>query len=348
MKRLIYCAGFMFCLFALFFVSSCKKQKCYVPPSPEAKSTGFTWTNQTTTGNWMASSYPDVNHGFVVGMGGSMVKTSNGSTYSVVATGTTEDLYATYFFNGTDGFIAGNNGVFKQTNNGGASWTNVTLPSGVASSVSYRNIYFYNSTLGFVTGGNNTILKTTNGGGTWSLINNGIIGGSSVYGIYFTDENIGYAGGDYGYIYNTIDGGANWSGQIVFSSRAVANDITFIDNNTGYASIAVGFPVAGDTTTLMKTTDGGQTWQVDPHSPHSTSGNPSQLSHIKFFNNQVGYMTGGYTPANTGELYCTTNGGQSWSTVSIPSCGRLRGLSLLPSEGKLYAVGLTNTILQGN
>ena len=81
------------------------------------------------------------------------------------------------------------------------------------------------------------------------------------------------------------------------------NDLTFTNDNTGYAVSRLG--------KIVKTTDGGSTWT----SLNSTVN--FYLKKIQFVNPNIGYVIGG---DNTGSyLLKTTDAGQSWSVINLNS-----------------------------
>ncbi|WP_310377952.1 YCF48-related protein [Flavobacterium sp.] len=81
------------------------------------------------------------------------------------------------------------------------------------------------------------------------------------------------------------------------------NDLTFTNENTGYAISRLG--------KIVKTTDGGSTWT----SLNSTVN--FYLKKIQFVNTDIGYVIGG---DNTGSyLLKTINSGQSWSVINLNS-----------------------------
>ena len=81
------------------------------------------------------------------------------------------------------------------------------------------------------------------------------------------------------------------------------NDLTFTNDNTGYAVSRLG--------KIVKTTDGGSTWT----SLNSTVN--FYLNKIQFVNANIGYIIGG---DDTGSyLLKTTNAGQSWRVINLNS-----------------------------
>ena len=91
-----------------------------------------------------------------------------------------------------------------------------------------------------------------------------------------------------------------WIKQINPSTNSILRELTFTDNNTGYA--------VGDNATIIKTTDGGISWS-QKYVP-----GPPYLKSVSFPNSQTGYVAGFDEMAFT-KILKTTNGGENWTIV---------------------------------
>lgn len=124
--------------------------------------------------------------------------------------------------------------------------------------------------------------------------------------IQFVGNNTGYACGGRrnttGAVFKTTDGGANWQKIYGHNGRSIYG-IHFTDDTTGYA--------CGDQLLLLKTTNGGLTWNefVYPELPVERFIVP--LMDIHFPLKQKGYVLGGDTYEN-GIVLRTANAGASW------------------------------------
>lgn len=118
----------------------------------------------------------------------------------------------------------------------------------------------------------------------------------------------------------------SWSQQ-TSGTTANLHDVFFTSPDTGY--------VTGDTTILLRTTNGGLTWNALPAVPHN--GTKSQA--IWMFNNSTGMLTPDYlgsTPLRT------TNGGQNWSGTPSQAgnpCFPDGFFFASPTEGFIYGTG---------
>lgn len=91
--------------------------------------------------------------------------------------------------------------------------------------------------------------------------------------------------------------------QISVPTSANLNDIEFASDLVGY--------IAGDSATLLKTTDGGETWEkLSPTWDGFPFGNVNLLD-VNFINESLGYMA---TTSSAGILK-TTDGGLTWTVV---------------------------------
>jgi len=87
----------------------------------------------------------------------------------------------------------------------------------------------------------------------------------------------------------------NWQNPLPQGNRL--HDIQFPENNTGYA--------VGENGTVMKSTDGGITWE------EQNTGNVASLTSLSFINAEIGFACG-----NSGTIIKTTNGGEQWNILS--------------------------------
>lgn len=105
----------------------------------------------------------------------------------------------------------------------------------------------------------------------------------------------------------------NWNQQFMpnIGSKQI-NDITFIDSLTGFAVASRN--VNPDTASILKTTDGGDTWQI------IFTQTPRRFSRIKFINSLTGFISGG-SGSGTPYLYKSTDAGNNWTTVPGATLG---------------------------
>jgi len=114
------------------------------------------------------------------------------------------------------------------------------------------------------------------------------------------------------------------------------SDMEFVNTSTGYAA-----GTAWDRQTkkfvgeIIKTTDGGQSWQKI----HTVTNN-IMLMALDFVSVNVGFVVGG-----EGTILKTTDGGNNWVTISTPTTNTLTDIYFVNASVG-YAVGAVGTILK--
>lgn len=152
-----------------------------------------------------------------------------------------------------------------------------------------------------LTGGyGGSLLKSTDGGASFSNLNTGY--NDWVTGISFFDENLGYVSCKAGstlqqsHLLKTTDGGTTFT---VINDSLVYQCMNWLSQDIGL--------IGCDDGKIIKTTDGGNTWQniVNPAN--------SLICEIQFFNENDGFVL-----TLNRKLLKTTDGGQTWTTYSVP------------------------------
>ena len=208
-----------------------------------------------------------------------------------------------------------------------------------------QDVYFMDTLRGLVVGDNGLILVTTDGGTTWGRIDvdmrppgagqrqggrpgagggppgqggppPGMFGGggSPLYNIYFADENVGYITGGRATILKTEDGGKTWSRKTAMSDtpgrdgrpgrlRANLMGIQMISETTGF--------IAGSENTILKTTDGGETW-IGSSERARVGETRNNLENIWFVSPTTGWVIGSF-----GTILKTTDGGETWEKRNL-------------------------------
>jgi photosystem II stability/assembly factor-like uncharacterized protein len=114
-----------------------------------------------------------------------------------------------------------------------------------------------------------------------------------------------------GYI-RTVDGGTIWAyGRISGAGDGIIGQIAAVDADTAYAAVWVWSP--SNTAGVYKTTNGGSTWtKQNAYGPSTSRYGPGA---IHFFDANNGVVVGTWHP----ETYMTSDAGQHWNAVSMPS-----------------------------
>jgi photosystem II stability/assembly factor-like uncharacterized protein len=157
------------------------------------------------------------------------------------------------------GECAGGKPFFYVTRDGGKTWrqVNLPLPAAIASGCNCNtSAPMFTSTRDgsfLLTGQAAVVYVTHDSGGSWSARS---VPAASAGGLDFVNGNTGwvvdYAGGT---VYFTSDGGSRWTAISTIPAATNVPQLDFVDQATGYALRGPGKPP------LLKTTDGGHTWQ---------------------------------------------------------------------------------------
>ena len=169
------------------------------------------------------------------------------------------------------------------------------------------DLHFLDSSTGFVFGDSaiggamitGVVLKTTDGGSNWITYTLGNSDYRTTKACVLNANELFSAGrnggGNDGLFIKSVDGGATWTNPTTFPERLF--NVYFINSSTGW--------VMGKNGLLSKTTDGGINWVSQ-----NVSG--EDMFCMKFFNNG----TTGILGCGGGELYRTTDGGNSWNSIT--------------------------------
>ncbi len=215
---------------------------------------------------------------------------------------TNNSYYRIFMADNNTGWIIGNQGKINKTTNGGKSWQD--QQSGTMQTL--WSLSFINSSTGWVSGANNTILHTIDGGTSWQVQNMPSDTTKTFTAIGFTDINNGCVVSNYGQIYHTANAGQSWTKQAKCDMN-VPGIISFVDSQTGFVK-----PLVGDY--LLKTSDGGLTWQR-----LNLNIKMNWEKDMFFINPQTGWICNDRTASSLSEdhasVYRTNDGGTSWKLL---------------------------------
>ena len=183
------------------------------------QTTGITSDIFSVYGNRTSYSFPIYYARLAVGGNGTILKSTynlggSWSPWTIIPSGTTQDLYSIGFYNNPNininltGYVSGNNGTLLRTTNFGDNWTSINL--GITNKLNC--VRFIDTLTGWITGSNGLIMKTTNGGFNWNSIPSRTTSDLK----YFSTRNsntdsVYYICGNNGIILQTTNRGITWA-----------------------------------------------------------------------------------------------------------------------------------------
>jgi len=235
------------------------------------------------------------------------------------------------FINADTGWIVGGaeidlsgtlEGIILHTTDGGETWEKQLTVSQALNCVD-----FIDKNEGWATGTEGMIKHTTNGGLNWSTQTSPLAG--NLNAVSFVDKNNGWivSADNWGEIAHTTNGGSTWVKQTA-PTRNPLYDVFFINADKGW--------IVGLDSTLLRTTDGGQTW-IRCDLVVSTNW---LLRSVYFIDEMHGWTVGIY-----GIIMLTNDGGITWQEINTGFYETLTSVYFVdPSNG--WATGFDGTILR--
>ena len=276
------------------------------------------------------------------------------------------------YINDSVGFIAISNDPIKiyRTEDQGLSWTKVFSDWKVLS-FDVGDFIFSDDLHGYFTlpthlGYTLSIVLTDDGGLTWNeeqLDDFGYVHGKAFCKY---DSEISFGVGFYGTVIQSTDAGHSWIKKYTRFKSGGIYDIQFLNSEEAYA-LSNNFIGGVTTSFLMKTINGGVSWEVCNDSYISTGALSFLNPEVGFYSNYEDYLAL-YKTINGGEtweeyineldiyprimqfineskglivsdnynLYLTNDGGQNWEIIDIPF-GQIRDLEYI-SENDIYVL----------
>lgn len=246
---------------------------------------------------------------------------------------TDRDLHEVHFVNGSEGWVAADDGVLYHTTDGGKTWD--AVHSGLVDPLEMMS--WGDEDHGWVATSTLGIARTTDGGSTWEVLQKGVYIGD-LKEIEFVDDQNGYIAGEngifMGYVAATSDGGDTWQAlNLSFPSQEhYFYEVEWTeDGETGW----VGTWTFKDGDGVSITHDGGDSWEF--HEIPITFANRAR--DLDMATERTGVVVG-----TRGTIFRTTDGGVSWDRVPAPTTASLRDVEFV-DDRRGWAVGQRGTVL---
>ena len=242
--------------------------------------------------------FTTVNSGWIVGDNGLVLFTNDsGYNWQSHSIDTFNNLYDVYFINPQTGWIVGDYGLARYTNNGGETWksTNEKFREHAL-----RGVFFLDSQTGWIVTYEGYIYQTLDGGQNWTRKRPV---GYELTSVYFIDRQNGWITGNKRTILRSQDGGESWKyitegsnerHETSYGQRLKTGDeplhsfilfeMSFVSDQTGW--------IVGDLGVILKTEDGGNTWQHLRGGHRQIPGGDVVLQGVHFVDNQEGWAVG--------------------------------------------------------
>ena len=224
-------------------------------------------------------------------------------------------LRSVFFIDDNIGWIVGSKGFIMKTTNAGIDW--IHQSSGINTNL--MEVRFVDEQTGWIVGESGKILKTINGGLNWIPQSSGTT--KNLYSLHFINKSNGWVVGWGGTILKTSNGGTTWTSLNTFSYYDLFS-VCFVDASTGFAVGATNadkYPSETDSSIIIQTTDGGQTWVKKGENLTSEYPGIGFLT-VEFIDAENGFIGGGgYGAASNWVLLRTTDGGENWFSGSSTS-----------------------------
>lgn len=220
-------------------------------------------------------------------------------------------------------FAYGDNGAIAKTVNGGAAWSQASVPT----SEMLSGVSFPTPGAGFALDVSGGLFATADAGATWRTLD---IGTTSVpRSVYAPTATTVFVAGPR-YVRRSVDGGTSFTAA---SGKIAKKSVSQLDGAGGSTIFAWG----GDS--LWRTTDKGKTWTSVPYPTrivkqrNGKKVNAFFIDQVDFVNAKTGYLEG-----DGGRLFRTANTGKSWSEIFSTGTTRLADLAFsAASKGYLVS-----------
>ncbi len=233
--------------------------------------------------------------------------------------------------------FVGERGHILYSDDQGESWKQAEVPV----RTTLTSVFFISPEKGWAVGHDTVILATEDGGASWTKVLDGNKANSIVLKTAqqrfarIKEEFSRAAEDEKSALRDKLDFAEISLDEAVRDAEIGPSkplmDVWFADKNTGIAVGASGY--------MLRTTDGGQSWQDWSESIASLD----FLHFYKLTSNNNGYL---FLLGESGQVYRSQDVGLSWEKLSVPYLGSFFGGLSKKSDGSVYIYGLSGVVLK--
>ncbi|MGF2735624.1 WD40/YVTN/BNR-like repeat-containing protein [Marinobacter sp.] len=214
--------------------------------------------------------------------------------------------------------MAGNTGALLVSQNGGQDWQRIPVPT----SESFLSLDTCPDGSFIALTFDNQLWHGTTAGTEWQP--HDLPSQEQMMTATCAPDGSWWAGGSFTTLQSSADQGTTWN-ETTLNEDAILTNLQFLDADTAIAT--------GEYGLVLKTRDGGQTWDYAGYLPEEF------YPHSAYFASSEEGWVGGLN----GFIYHTTDGGESWDRQPTDTTMPLFGF--IDAEGALFALGDNATVL---
>ena len=337
---------------------------------------GLSWSVHTTGSNDYLNSvcFLDTLHGWITDTYGSVYSSGDGGQSWTLERRMPMDYYGTIRMRSiSDGWICGGRGngqrqaLLLHSTDGGHEWQEVPLSDTLHA---LQDLVIVSDTLAWMLGSSGPLLKSTDGGATWQT--QPVPGLTSYARLYAFDHQLWILRWN-DWVLHSADDGASWDSLRPAGDMSdfSPEQIVFVSPTCGWITGAMQYPGYGAYS--CRTTDGGQSWDVQPFNGGALAltavpggdeawmvgtegclyrvterGNIWQsldqridgdFRRVRFADESHGWIVGGDNYSSANLVLHTTDGGQSWLEQELGGWPMARDLAVWNADTAWIAAG---------